>query len=406
MAFPTETKKEVWLALRADGALGSGSAADPYDASSPTLLDDRMNSFPGNTTIHLGPGIFQTRGWSPNIGGWLPLPGQKIMGAGIDATILKLVGVTDIAATTSAIGGFFTHFLPNFEAADFTIDCNLAGQPIPEGQSYAAVSCAAIQVGGRHVRLRRLRAINFGSQAKVPVDGYIECFVMSPAFAYPTYPETFDCVMENCIIEKPSRTNLYITTCLALACAETPNDGVMAYHRDSGIRNCLVNFEYLDDPVGISGITFSGTTATVTTKSPHNRLPGQSVVISGALENGVPSGSYSGGFPITAVVSPTQFQCALFTTPVAEPTGEMYIGKYPSHGNPITAMSPLTGSPIYRDRYDVQTPQPAHGRKRGDHERFCGRSRVRQRLQWLIPDYADSFFDNAQLPDSDKSRDS
>src|SRR5205814_6806479 len=196
-----------------------------------------------------------------------------------------------------------------------------------------------VQVGGQHVRLRRLRAINFGSQIKG-----LECFVLSPTFAYPTYPETFDCVMENCIVEKPSRSNLYITTCLPLAGGETPNDGVMAYHRACGIRNCLLNFEYLDNPVGISGITYSGTTATVTTKFPHNRFPGQWVVVSGALENGVPSTNYNGAFQITAVLSSTQFQYSTSPgAPAADPTGEMYIGKYPSHGNPITAIPPLTG---------------------------------------------------------------
>src|SRR5713101_5167588 len=99
MSLPAETKTEVWLALRADGAANipstptSGTAADPYDASSPTLFSDRMNSFQPNTIIHLGPGVFQTFGFV--YGGantWQPKSGQKIIGAGMYATTLKVVG--------------------------------------------------------------------------------------------------------------------------------------------------------------------------------------------------------------------------------------------------------------------------------------------------------------------------
>src|SRR5712664_3981257 len=106
MPLPPESKLEVWLALRADGAANipstptSGTAADPYDASSPTLFSDRMNSFQPNTIIHLCPGVFQTFGYvSVTCPGpantWQPKSGQKIIGAGMFATTLKVVGATN-----------------------------------------------------------------------------------------------------------------------------------------------------------------------------------------------------------------------------------------------------------------------------------------------------------------------
>ena len=145
---------------------------------------------------------------------------------------------------------------------------------------------------------------------------------------------------------------------------ETPSSGVMAYHRSCGIRNCLLDCEFTDDPVRIAGITFSGATATVTTKWPHNRFPGQWVVITGALENGAPSTVYNGAFPISAVLSATQFQCALFATPSAEPTGEMYIGKYPSNAVGITSLLIDTSSgPPYT--VTVSTFKP-HYRRMGE----------------------------------------
>src|SRR5713101_2003927 len=119
---------DVWIALRTDGAKGSGTQSDPYDGSSQQTFDGLMNGFPANTAIHLGPGTFQTQGYSPNIaGGWQPRPGQRITGSGIEVTTLKVVNASDTTYLTVAIGNNpFTNFLYGFELADLTVDCNMA----------------------------------------------------------------------------------------------------------------------------------------------------------------------------------------------------------------------------------------------------------------------------------------
>src|SRR2546425_13147767 len=82
---------EVWLASRADGQSGSGTIGDPFDASSASKLDGLMSSFAPYTTIHLSAGIYQTNGYAAGVtGGWQPKRGQRIVGAGIDVTTLKL----------------------------------------------------------------------------------------------------------------------------------------------------------------------------------------------------------------------------------------------------------------------------------------------------------------------------
>src|SRR5437870_5147557 len=115
---------EFWIAIRTDGYKGTGTEVDPYDGSSPTIFDALMNSFPPNTTIHLGPGIFQTQGYAAGVsGGWQPKPGQRIVGDGIDETTLKLVNASASATSViSAIGGPSSNFLNGFEALDFTLD--------------------------------------------------------------------------------------------------------------------------------------------------------------------------------------------------------------------------------------------------------------------------------------------
>src|SRR5258705_12536908 len=58
-------------------------------------FDDRMKEMLPNTTIHIGPGTFETRGiWEgpPLTPGWRIKTGQRILGAGMGLTTVKLVG--------------------------------------------------------------------------------------------------------------------------------------------------------------------------------------------------------------------------------------------------------------------------------------------------------------------------
>src|SRR5690348_2212222 len=114
---------EFWIAMRTDGYTGSGAPSDPYDGSSPACFDNLMLSFPDNVTIHLGPGVFQTGGTSV----WNPKNGWKLVGAGIDVTIIKLV----LKPTTAVPGEYWAigtgNYIDGFEASDFTVDCNLDG---------------------------------------------------------------------------------------------------------------------------------------------------------------------------------------------------------------------------------------------------------------------------------------
>src|SRR2546425_378167 len=69
--------------------------ATPGGASAGTItsskvifqFDELMKNFPTNTTVRLGPGVFQTRSQLY----WKPKSGQKIIGSGIDVTTLKIV---------------------------------------------------------------------------------------------------------------------------------------------------------------------------------------------------------------------------------------------------------------------------------------------------------------------------
>jgi hypothetical protein len=73
-------RMNVWIAARNDGVAGTGTHNDPYDGSTATKFDGVMNMIVTNyagikTCVHLGPGTFQTGGYSDTSGGWQIQPG-------------------------------------------------------------------------------------------------------------------------------------------------------------------------------------------------------------------------------------------------------------------------------------------------------------------------------------------
>ncbi len=66
MANPGQAdRKIVYIAVRSDGATGSGTLDDPYNGSTDELLDDLLANedlITANMTICFGPGIFETKG--------------------------------------------------------------------------------------------------------------------------------------------------------------------------------------------------------------------------------------------------------------------------------------------------------------------------------------------------------
>ena len=193
------------------------------------------------------------------------------MGSGLGITTLKLVGASwpDLQYTLIAPNNYAAA-LEDSEISDLTFDCNIAGQP------NQLVSCAAIAIKGKHVRLRRLRAINFSSQTT----SYVENFVFSLEATHPDAAgkEGVNCVMEDCIAESPGLNAANNSTVFMLSSGERPSDGIMGYHRACAIRHTWYDGTFTDRPVAIAGITISAGVATVTTRIPHNRNNGNSVV--------------------------------------------------------------------------------------------------------------------------------
>jgi len=329
-----------YLMLSDPGGNATGSLTCTLDPCRfDTVMRTLMFPFPAPPlTIRLGPGTFQTKGWAANFFAcWTPRSDWRIVGSGIDVTVLQLIEASIANEHYFAIGNFvYTPEvrLDEFEVSDLTVDCNLAGQPVPAGQTFAPVTCGAIQAGGRHIRIRRVRAINFGCQAAP------ECFVITSAFARADLTEAVDCVIEDCVVERPSLNDVFMTTCLSMSAGEIASTGVMAYHRACVIRNCVVDCEYKDKPVRISQISIFMGVATVTTVLPHGRNDGDWVRISGAVLAGSTNNSFNGSYSISNVTA-YEFKYTPNPAQSTSPTGEIWLGKFPSF--PV-AISQLTRS--------------------------------------------------------------
>ena len=201
---------------------------------------------PTAATLHIGPGVFETRG--PN-GGWLDTdgfrqdayfvrPGQKFIGSGIGITTLKVV-VTEVPIEQVgyiALGpNDYDQYADGAEVSDLTVDCNLAAHPY--GGPYSKLSKGGVILLGSHVRLRRVRIIDFGTQTP-----NAECFPLSVGGHHPFLPEVVNAVIEECIVERPSPNNVRETTCLGIGGGNA--GGVSSYSRGCVIRNCVLDLRY------------------------------------------------------------------------------------------------------------------------------------------------------------------
>src|SRR5262249_13166698 len=112
-------------------------------------------------------------------------------------------------------------------------------------QKFAAMACGVILLSGQHIRIRRIRAINFGTQTQRKTF-QVECFVINiggtNAFFHRIYGwVASDHVIEDCIIEKPAENSTYTVSCYVVA---TGFDGVLTSGQGGTIRNCFLNCEY------------------------------------------------------------------------------------------------------------------------------------------------------------------
>src|SRR6266511_6031843 len=310
-------------------------------------FDVLMRNMPANTTVRLGPGVLETKGFAVHVaGGWVPKSGQRFVGSGIYLTTLKIVGVSNPYPQHSAFAtiklptdaGNPAQWLDGFEASDFTVDCNLDGQPGTD----AICGAIVLDAGGRHIRIRRVRAIHFGSRA--PNGQYSENFVFYANSRDIRAPGVSDVVIEDCIAELPSPNISWNSTIFNIGGVE---DGISKYHSGCVLRNNYVNCEIVYGPLtAVNTITFSNPIATITTQKPHGHVKPGNVSMQGVLVNGSTDNAFNGVFAIEQIVSDTQL------------TYKPYPADNPTAGTPSVGAGTVIGAPVSGHYLTIKTITP------------------------------------------------
>lgn len=240
---------DKFLAIRNDGLAGTGTIDDPLSANTPERFDAIMSSIQPLTVVHLGPGMFQTRGYYDGGAftgyGWQAKGQTRIVGSGKDVTTLQLVsnGSTTGYPHYYAIGHAFTtsqNGPPNLadflEISDLTIDCGASSQGSQTRR------CGAIRIMGNHVRVMRVKVIDWGS----PAFTANPCFAISLVTAAPDVGVSGvnDAGIEDCIVLGPTTAGPAVA--LHVGPSEDVTPMVEACGKVPFIRNCFVDFENLD----------------------------------------------------------------------------------------------------------------------------------------------------------------
>jgi hypothetical protein len=191
---------EWWIASRTDGRAGTGTINDPINVSSEAKFDGFFAAHNRETyvTVHIGPGVFITRGGTQGDFGW------QILGSGMDKTIIRLDAHAAPTGNKTQVLGFRNY--GDQVVRDMTLDGNIenqsqmwsgggsgAGKLTPAA---ANICILAVRAGGL---ISHVKAINCGSPKTKTL---MECFWIDNQWTMPT-AHIYNQITENCIVIAP-----------------------------------------------------------------------------------------------------------------------------------------------------------------------------------------------------------
>jgi hypothetical protein len=153
-AAAIQLTNEFWISTN-PSTNNPGTLDRPFDGSTAANFDLAMSNMPPNSVMHILAGTYQTKGWNPCLPwGWRLKTGQKILGSGIDATIIQEVANTPpgthVMCTSNTCSGI-SYSYSNIEISDLTVDCNFN------------TNSHGITLRGTSHAIRRVKMINAAS---------------------------------------------------------------------------------------------------------------------------------------------------------------------------------------------------------------------------------------------------
>jgi hypothetical protein len=196
------------LAVRTDGIAGTGTLADPFNANTALKYDHLLATYWQNTAFHYAPGIYQTTGWYYRV---RQSAGKNCHhdGAGIDQTIIRLVGAKTKTTDGVIFGSDYDVTADGLVIQNLTLDCNPTGNP---NFAHGLGTITAINTQGSNILIKSVKVINF----ETAIQGS-ECFAV---FIYPNSSlawRSFDNIrVDNCIFTSPAHGNKDGLSCVVI----------------------------------------------------------------------------------------------------------------------------------------------------------------------------------------------
>jgi hypothetical protein len=222
--------RDIYLAVRQDGYSGSGSAQDPFDASSAAKYDAILGRFREATNFIYSPGIYETKG------GYYRTrqtanPHCHHFGAGVDRTVIRLVGSSQATTDGVIFAADYDATVDGFELHDLTLDCNASGNP-KFRDGIGAVE--AINVIGNNLLYSNLKVEHFGTGKRG-----VECFPVS-CYVGPGHPfgRYGNIRLENSVFTEPAGGNKDGLSCVVIGASTNARvDGAIVNCRFIHLRS-------------------------------------------------------------------------------------------------------------------------------------------------------------------------
>jgi hypothetical protein len=196
----------IWLTAQANQNAWPGSSNAPFYAGNAAAFTALLLTNTPNCTFHYAPGTYQTLGYYWRVRSTAN-KGCKHFGAGIDKTVIQLVGA-GFGPEGCIFGADSDALMDGFEVHDLTLDCNAVHNArYTNGFS----SCTAVNVGGNDILIDGVKVIGFGTG-----NGKIECFAVyvGPQLVPPSGRTNFqNIVVQHCIFTAPAPTNAMAVGC-------------------------------------------------------------------------------------------------------------------------------------------------------------------------------------------------
>jgi len=199
----------IYLAVRHDGIAGTGTASNPFDASTAAKYDLLLATHSQNTIFNYAPGTYQTTGWRSRTRKSAGTNCQHL-GAGVDQTVIQLVGATDPTQDGIIFGTDYDATADGFQLRNLTLDCNALGNPKFTSHIGAV---GAVSTAGNNILIQGVKVIGFGTGLVG-----VECFAVlinpGPALSWRSFNNI---TIDGCVFTNPAQGNQDGLTCVTIA---------------------------------------------------------------------------------------------------------------------------------------------------------------------------------------------